>query len=36
VTVARAVAKGSYLFTVTGNGGSPVITHTASATLVSK
>jgi hypothetical protein len=36
VNVAGSVAKGSYPFTVTGNGGSPIITHTANATLVSK
>ncbi|MFL6583135.1 MAG: hypothetical protein ACJ8KU_01300 [Chthoniobacterales bacterium] len=36
VTAAGSVNKGSYPFTVTGSGGSPVITHTANATLVSK
>jgi hypothetical protein len=36
VTVAKSVAKGTYPFTVTGTGGSPVITHTANATLVSR
>src|SRR5204863_5785661 len=34
VTVARSVAKGTYPFTVTGTDGT--ITHTASATLVSR
>jgi hypothetical protein len=34
VTAARSVAKGTYSFTVTGTGGA--ITHTATATLVSK
>ncbi|HEV2806378.1 MAG TPA: hypothetical protein VGW57_15750 [Chthoniobacterales bacterium] len=36
VTATRALAKGSYPFTVTGSGGSPTINHTANATLVSK
>jgi hypothetical protein len=36
VTVPGSVAKGTYSFTVTGTGGSPTITHTASATLQKK
>jgi hypothetical protein len=33
LTVNSSTAKGTYLFTVTGMGGSPTITHTATATL---
>jgi hypothetical protein len=36
VTATRALARGTYPFTVTGIGGSPAITHTVNATLVSK
>jgi hypothetical protein len=36
VTTARTVAKGTYPFTVTAAGGSPAITHTATATLIQK
>ncbi|MFL6590979.1 MAG: hypothetical protein ACJ8M4_12495 [Chthoniobacterales bacterium] len=36
VTADRSVAKGTYLFTVTGTGGTPTISHTATATLVHK
>jgi hypothetical protein len=36
VNAAASVSKGSYIFTVTGTGGSPVKTHTASAVLKSK
>jgi hypothetical protein len=36
VTATRALAKGTYPFTVTGSGGSPTINHSANATLVSK
>jgi hypothetical protein len=34
LTATRSLAKGTYPFTVTGNGGS--VTHTANASLVSK
>ncbi|MEY2584358.1 MAG: hypothetical protein QOD80_384 [Verrucomicrobiota bacterium] len=34
VTVSSATSAGTYPFTVTGNGGSPAMTHTATATLV--
>jgi len=36
VTASRSVTAGTYPLTVTGTGGSPAITHTANATLVSK
>jgi hypothetical protein len=34
LTVNSSTVKGTYVFTVTGNGGSPTITRTATATLV--
>ncbi len=36
ITVAKATATGTYPFTVTANGGSPGLTHTANATLIKK
>jgi uncharacterized membrane protein len=36
VTVPKSVAKGTYSLTVTGSGGSPTITHTTNATLISR
>ncbi|MEP6604109.1 MAG: hypothetical protein ABJB69_09195 [Spartobacteria bacterium] len=36
VTAASSVVRGTYPFTVTATGGSPVITHTANATLQSR
>ncbi|CAN5554593.1 hypothetical protein BH18VER1_BH18VER1_03670 [soil metagenome] len=36
VTAAQSVNRGTYPFTVTATGGSPVVTHTATATLKSK
>jgi hypothetical protein len=34
LTVNSSTLKGTYLFTVTGMGGAPAVTHTATATLV--
>ncbi len=36
ITVAKTTAAGTYPFTVTADGGSPALTHTADATLVKK
>jgi hypothetical protein len=33
VNVSSTVAKGTYRFTVTGTGGSPTFTHTATASF---
>jgi hypothetical protein len=36
VTVSSSTHRGTYLFTVTGNGGAPTLTRTATATLVKR